>query len=258
MRNFLLAAASIAALSTPAVARDGQPYVGIEGGLMMAKDQNVDITLDGTDEGFSDGTYENAIGVDYKTGIDLDLIAGYDFGMFRLEGELGWKRAGLDHLDISDEFIDAVDADVGLADAFEDVDLDGHATVLSGMVNGLLDFGNDDGTYANDDECDDPRFEGTGMGVQLDDHLMADATDCSTAYQAGTVTLVSERSGDSGDFRINFGDDSASSAFDGVCDDPRFQGRGGAMELLDSNMLADASDCRSAYEAGTVTYDPRT
>ena len=114
MRKILLAAASAAALSTPAVARDGQPYVGIEGGALFAKDQNIDITLDNTDEGFSDGTYNNAIGVDYKTGLDLDLIAGYDFGMFRLEGELGWKRAGLDDLEISDEFVDAVSGDVGL------------------------------------------------------------------------------------------------------------------------------------------------
>ena len=117
-----------------------------------------------------------------------------------------------------------------------------------------INFGDDSGNWANDGECDDPRFTGTGVGVALDDHLMADATDCRTAYEAGTVTLASEESG--GDFRINFGDDSSASAFDGICDDPRFQGRGGASELHDINMMADATDCRAAHDAGTVTYNP--
>ena len=145
MRKIILAAATAAAMTTPAIARDGQPYVGIEGGLLFPKDQDIDVTLDGTDETFSDGDYEDAIRVDYKRGLDLDLIAGYDFGMFRLEGELGWKRARLDDLEFSDEFVDAVEADVALNAAFNDVDLDDDATVLSGMVNALADFGNDDG-----------------------------------------------------------------------------------------------------------------
>ena len=122
------------------------------------------------------------------------------------------------------------------------------------VIDGI-DFGNDLGEYANDGECDDARFEGAGLGAALDSHVMADATDCSAAYDAGTITLV-EDSADADSFRINFGDDSAASAFDGVCDDPRFQGRGAAPELLDANRLADASDCRTAHEAGTVTYHP--
>ena len=109
MRKIMLAAATAAAMSTPAIARDGQPYVGIEGGVLVAKDQNIDITLAGTDELCCNGTFENALGVDYKTGVDLDLIAGYDFGMFRLEAELGWKRAGLDELEVDDEFAAELD-----------------------------------------------------------------------------------------------------------------------------------------------------
>ena len=145
LRKMILAAATAAAIATPAQARDGQGYVGIEGGVLFARDQDMDITLDGTDEGIADGDYDDAVGIDYKTGIDLDLIAGYDFGMFRLEGELGWKRAGLDNIEISDEFAEALDFDGGLEDAVEDADLDGNVKVLSGMVNALLDFGKDDG-----------------------------------------------------------------------------------------------------------------
>src|SRR5687768_5745076 len=100
MRNYLLAAAAATVLASPAVARDGAPYVGIEGGVMWAKDFDVDV--DGEifiddGEGFtSTSDFDDEISLDHKTGIDLDLIAGYDFGMFRLEGELGWKKANLD------------------------------------------------------------------------------------------------------------------------------------------------------------------
>ena len=31
-----------------------------------------------------------------STGFDVDVIGGYDFGMFRVEGELGYKRACID------------------------------------------------------------------------------------------------------------------------------------------------------------------
>jgi opacity protein-like surface antigen len=145
LRTIMLAAATAAALSTPAVARDSEIYLGIEGGVLFPGDQDMDVTLAGTDELCCNGDYDDAIRFDYKSGIDLDLVAGYDFGMFRIEGELGWKRAEIDEAEFSDEFAEAVDADVGLAFAFTDVDLDDDVTVLSGMLNGLVDFGNEDG-----------------------------------------------------------------------------------------------------------------
>jgi hypothetical protein len=95
------------------------------------------------------------------------------------------------------------------------------------------------------------------MGVALDSHYMADATDCSIAYSEGNVTLKDDTPDtSSSNFRINFGDDSGGFPNDGECDDPRFQGRGAAMELYDDNILGDATDCRAAYEAGTVIYQP--
>jgi opacity protein-like surface antigen len=144
LRKTILAAAAAAALSSPAMARDGQGYFGLEGGVLFPRDHDIDITLDGTDETFSDGFYPDAVELDYKMGVDLDLIAGYDFGMFRIEGELGYKRASLD-ADVDADFADAVAADVGLDFAFADFDLNDKATVLSGMVNALAEFGDDDG-----------------------------------------------------------------------------------------------------------------
>ncbi len=52
------------------------------------------------------------------------------------------------------------------------------------------DFGADTSPWANDGECDDPRFTGPGMATTtVESDRMADATDCRSAFQAGTVQL---------------------------------------------------------------------
>ncbi|SEQ25854.1 hypothetical protein SAMN05428969_2440 [Devosia sp. YR412] len=136
-------------------------------------------------------------------------------------------------------------------------------TTASTSADSDIDFGDDSSHWANDGECDDPRFAGTGSAQELEDvDIAKDATDCRTAFEAGTVTLAGE-----GDIptspsdiaiatpinAINFGDDSSEWANDGECDDPRFTGTGSADELLDADISKDATDCRAAYEAGTVT-----
>ena len=109
--------------------------------------------------GPSDFDTDDAFGIDYKRGIDIDLIGGYDFGIIRAEIELGYKRAKLDELEVDDGFITALntglnrpDRDVapdpvdGLAPlSAVDFDLDGSIKVWSAMLNGLFDFGNEDG-----------------------------------------------------------------------------------------------------------------
>jgi hypothetical protein len=54
-----------------------------------------------------------------------------------------------------------------------------------------VDFGDDNGDWANDNECDDSRFEGPGMTTTplLEEDIGHDATDCRTAYEAGRLTL---------------------------------------------------------------------
>ncbi|MCW5722403.1 MAG: hypothetical protein KIS86_14785 [Devosia sp.] len=118
-----------------------------------------------------------------------------------------------------------------------------------------IDFGDDTSDWAKDGECDDPRFTGPGAAEELveADHLK-DATDCRAAFKAGTITL---RDGDSTPAAtiadIDFGDDSSDWAKDGECDDPRFIGPGSATELVEADRLKDATDCRAAFEAGTIT-----
>ena len=49
MRNYLLAAVAVAAVaSSPAVARDGSVYVGVEGGVLFPKDNDADVFVDYT------------------------------------------------------------------------------------------------------------------------------------------------------------------------------------------------------------------
>jgi opacity protein-like surface antigen len=165
MRKYLLAAVAAAALSSPLAA---QPYIGIEGGVLFPKDQDGDTLVDYTTTqtpisplapaGPADTTYNNAFGLDYKRGSDIDIILGYDFGMFRLEGELGRKRASLNEFEVDGAFISALNTSLnrpsaapdpgapGLG-AFDstDFDLGGKVKVRSYMLNGLLDFGDEDG-----------------------------------------------------------------------------------------------------------------
>ncbi|KQN73779.1 hypothetical protein [Devosia sp. Leaf64] len=123
-----------------------------------------------------------------------------------------------------------------------------------------IDFGDDSSEWAKDGECDDPRFTGTGSAQELvDADIKKDATDCKAAFVAGTVTLK-DTGTNPADIAIatpinaiNFGDDSSEWAKDGECDDPRFTGTGSAEELVDADLMKDATDCRAAYEAGTVT-----
>lgn len=141
MRNYLLAAVAAAAIATPAVAQDAGPYVGIEGGILFPKDTNVDADVNFVDPLFPDTVNDNLIEVDYKRGYDIDAIAGYDFGAFRVEAELGYKRAKVDELQLDQDFIDDFEDATGEIITDTDFDLNGRARVTSIMGNALADFG---------------------------------------------------------------------------------------------------------------------
>ncbi len=53
-----------------------------------------------------------------------------------------------------------------------------------------IDFGDDTSEWANDGECDDMRFEGSGTATDLvPEDTQRDATDCRAACEAGTIFL---------------------------------------------------------------------
>jgi opacity protein-like surface antigen len=138
--NLLLAAVAAAAIAAPAMAQNSGPYVGIEGGALFPKDTRVGATVDYTDPAIPNATFGNVGKVNHKTGYDVDLIGGYDFGMFRLEGELGYKRAKSDEFRLSPAFVDAYETATGVTLTDTSFDLNDHTSVFSGMVNGLVDL----------------------------------------------------------------------------------------------------------------------
>ena len=53
-----------------------------------------------------------------------------------------------------------------------------------------IQFGDDSSEWANDGECDDPRFEGDGMSGMLKDQDRGhDATDCRKLFEAGRISV---------------------------------------------------------------------
>ena len=166
MKRIFLAAVAAAAISGSAAGRAGTPYVGIEGGLLVGRDNDIDERVDFTATqnpasppalaGPSDTEFDDVFNLAYEPGHDIGLIGGYDFGRFRVELELAHKRTGFDET-VADETFDALNAalnsglnrpsaspDPGapglpaLGDG--DFEVDGKISVRSAMVNGLLDF----------------------------------------------------------------------------------------------------------------------
>ncbi len=125
-----------------------------------------------------------------------------------------------------------------------------------------IDFGDDSSTWANDGECDDPRFGGDGMTstTLLPADRRRDATDCRTAFEAGTIYLLTdapspapEPATNLSSSGVDFGTDEGAWANDGECDDPRFIGPGMTDTiLLDDDLMRDATDCMTAFEAGDI------
>ena len=169
MRNYLLAAVAAAALTSPAMARDKSTYVGISGGVMLVEDTNLDFS-----DGF-DPEIRDAITIDHKTGFDVDLVAGYDFGLVRGEAEVAYKRASLDEVQLDVAFVPSTNPT-------EPYDVDGKVSVFSLMGNLLFDFGDEDGWSG---------FIGGGLGYAKikykADVAVAPGFDASISDRDGTI-----------------------------------------------------------------------
>src|SRR5882757_1345017 len=111
--RYLLAGAALAALATPAAARDNSAYFGLEVGATFPQDSHVEV----------DATGARVIDINHKIGVDGDLILGYDFGIFRAEFEGGHKWSKDKSLDLPSG---------ARADGF------GHTSSYSTMVNAMI------------------------------------------------------------------------------------------------------------------------
>src|SRR6478609_7905188 len=138
MRLLILASVATAAITiaTPAAAKNGAWYLGGDIGALFPNENHYDTiaTL-----GTSVVDIDHALDVKYKTGFDIDLNGGYDFGLFKLEGEVGWKKANNDRLQFTPEFLTAVSNITHRIQVTDDFDLGGDADILSARLNGLLD-----------------------------------------------------------------------------------------------------------------------
>ncbi len=131
------------ALASPALARDDQWYVGVDGGAMIVEDMSLDI-----------GILDNAAQLDNDKGYDFGGLVGYDFGGFRLEAEVSYRESDVtDFSSSTRQITNSTGTSLAPGGSYA---VGGDANALSFMVNGLLDFGDDDGIQG---------FVGGGVGV---------------------------------------------------------------------------------------------
>jgi OmpA-OmpF porin, OOP family len=145
MRKLAIALAlSTTVLAGPALARDGAWYVGGDFGASITEDTDL-----GFDPGRVAGTTGN-VTVSYNEGFDAAGFVGYDLGAFRIEAEVGYKKTDLEQINSSGITLPG-NATAGTRNAGG-----GDINILSFMVNGMLDFGDDDGLSG---------FVGGGVGI---------------------------------------------------------------------------------------------
>ena len=144
----IVVALSSTVLATPALARDGAWYVGGDFGAMIVEDIEYDV-----------GATEDAIVIDHEYGYDGAGFVGYDLGAFRLEAEVAYKNADIDEIETIVNLPGSVAGSAAIGAAIPQTFRDaggGNTTALSFMINGLLDFGEDDGISG---------FLGGGVGI---------------------------------------------------------------------------------------------
>ena len=97
-------------------------------------------------------------------------------------------------------------------------------------------FGDDASQWANDHECDDPRFQGEGSATTLlDEDRGHDATDCHALFEAGRIALRADdvAFGDDGVRRGRLEDGDATLASGEYADNYTFAGSSGQRAIID-------------------------
>src|SRR5688572_17721343 len=147
MRKLAIAVAlSSTLLATPAFARDGAWYVGGDFGAMIVEDTEVFFPT-----GAPVQTGDAQLVLNHEYGYDGALFVGYDLGAFRLEAEVAYKKADLDSFETGIRL-----PGEGAAFPARRDFAGGSTSALSFMINGMFDFGDDDGISG---------FIGAGAGI---------------------------------------------------------------------------------------------
>src|SRR5512146_2393067 len=161
-------------LAGTAQARDNAWYIGLDAGGFIAETKSFDYT-NSAGQGFADGVRNK-----YEPGWELGGNLGYDFGSFRAEFEVAYKNANLDVVNTSVILPGGNDlrAPAGRYDA-----ADGNAEILTFMLNGMFDFGAEEGSPFG-------GFVGGGAGIgrfkshiwQLQKYGLAFSDDSDTGF----------------------------------------------------------------------------
>ena len=134
------------ALASPALARDNSWYIGAEFGPMLAEDLDLAVRD-------ADGNEISIVSLDTDYGFDGGGYVGYDFGAFRLEAEASYRDASVDNISVGQGGLTWGGGNIAAAG---DYPAAGGIDSLSFMLNGLFDFGSDDGLQF---------YAGAGIGV---------------------------------------------------------------------------------------------
>ena len=137
-----------------------QPYVGIDIGTGKVRSSDVDelVVYRTAPAAMGDGIpikYDDVFSARWDHETDFGLVGGYDFGWFRVEGELARKRASIDHHasdDLADQFLAELNAGLNRPSVAPDpgapglpaltlADFQPNGTVRAGsaMINAYLD-----------------------------------------------------------------------------------------------------------------------
>ena len=130
---FLGVALASTALASPALARDDSWYVETDAGVVFVDDMH--FALKNASTAFQRPAGAELAEVRTKTGYDIGTMVGYDFGSFRLEAEGSYRRAEVQQ-------IQSAFGPVGFSTANVPF---GKVSSLSGMLNGYVETGADDG-----------------------------------------------------------------------------------------------------------------
>jgi opacity protein-like surface antigen len=145
MRKYLVAATAFAAMGTPALAGADGPYVGVEGGVTLPRSTDMDVILNNTSvTPNTSTTFPGGFNVKYKTGWDIDAIAGYKLGLLRLEAEGGYQRAPVKSVNVDNTLLGNISTAADATATVADLGIGTRMGVTKLMANALLDsdFGN--------------------------------------------------------------------------------------------------------------------
>ncbi|RED16032.1 OmpA family protein [Parasphingopyxis lamellibrachiae] len=154
LKSIFTVALSLILAATPALARDDSWYIGAEAGGTIISNADIDVTN-------SAGVFaNNAYSINTEPGFDVGGILGYDFGWFRLEADVSYRRAEVTTIEQNLGSILPIAGTVtGTSvnynpggpngnppgNPFQWNGAQGSMRILAFMANGLLDFGDDDG-----------------------------------------------------------------------------------------------------------------